>query len=76
MWPWKLEIALLFGIQVLPSESMRKVMLPPFCGAPALSAGARPNIATRAAVAAAVVVISRRRRERENEEKRSVMEGS
>jgi hypothetical protein len=39
MWPWKLEIALLFGIQVSPSESIRKVMSPPSCGLSALRAG-------------------------------------
>ena len=63
MWPWKLEIALLFGIQVLPRESIRKVMPPPARGPSALCAGPSPAVATRATAASAEVAISRRRRE-------------
>ena len=67
MWPWKLEIALLFGIQVPPKESMRKTMSPPFFGAPASQAAGSAVIATRAA---ANPLISTRRRERVSKAKR------
>jgi hypothetical protein len=66
MWPWKLEIALLLGIQVSPSESMRKVMSPPSLGGSAAQAVPNPTAGiSREAAATAEVVSSRRRRERD-----------
>ena len=71
-----LEIELLFEIQVPPSDSIRKVMSPPFGGAPALRADVMSAMATTPAAPNANVVTNRRRRDSESKEKRSVTNSS
>src|SRR5690349_19259046 len=50
MWPWKLEIELLLGIHVSPSESMRKVIDPPSLAAPSPACAPAPALPAHPAV--------------------------